>query len=86
VPDQGVVGPDSTTRSLPGAFLNIPYDVDFQSLYLAYIAGITAFGLRPRATLEIPGIRDRHDISYFSRARFKGLMTGGALCVYNRRA
>ena len=61
VPDQGVVGPDSTTRSLPGAFLNIPYDVDFQSLYLAYIAGITAFGLRPRATLEIPGGARRLD-------------------------
>ncbi len=26
------------------AFLNIPYDEAFQSLYLAYIAGITAFG------------------------------------------
>jgi len=38
-----------------GAFLNIPYDSRFQSLYLAYIAGLTAFGLVPRATLEIPG-------------------------------
>ena len=61
MPDQGVVGPDSATRRLPGAFLNIPYDVDFQSLYLAYIAGITAFGLRPRATLEIPGGARRLD-------------------------
>jgi hypothetical protein len=61
VPDQGGVGPDSTTRSLSGAFLNIPYDVDFQSLYLAHIAGITAFGLRPRATLEIPGGARRLD-------------------------
>jgi hypothetical protein len=39
-------------------FLNIPYDKKFERLYLAYIAGISAFGLVPRATLEIPtGIR-----------------------------
>jgi hypothetical protein len=35
-------------------FLNIPYDQKFESLFLAYIAGITAFGLVPRAALEIP--------------------------------
>ena len=35
-------------------FLNIPYDGRFESLLLAYIAGISAFGFSPRATLEIP--------------------------------
>jgi hypothetical protein len=35
-------------------FLNIPYDDGFENLLLAYIAGITAFGFVPRATLEIP--------------------------------
>ena len=35
-------------------FLNIPYDSAFEKLYLAYIAGLSAFGLIPRATLEIP--------------------------------
>ena len=35
-------------------FLNIPYDDDFENLLLAYIAGISAFGFIPRATLEIP--------------------------------
>ena len=35
-------------------FLNIPYDSAFENLYLAYIAGSNAFGLIPRATLEIP--------------------------------
>jgi hypothetical protein len=35
-------------------FLNIPYDSAFENLYLAYIAGLSAFGLIPRATLEIP--------------------------------
>jgi len=35
-------------------FLNVPYDSAFEKLYLAYIAGLSAFGLIPRATLEIP--------------------------------
>jgi hypothetical protein len=43
----------------PGAkkasvFLNVPYDERFENLFLAYIAGISAFGFAPRATLEIP--------------------------------
>lgn len=37
------------------AFINIPYDERYQDLYLAFIAGLTAFGLDPRATLEVPG-------------------------------
>lgn len=40
-------------------FLNIPYDDAFKNLYLAYIAGLSAFGLVPRATLEIPTSRRR---------------------------
>jgi len=43
----------------PGAFLNIPYDDKFQDLFLAYIAGVSAFGLVPRAALEIPGGQPR---------------------------
>jgi len=35
-------------------FLNLPYDARFRSLFLAYVAGTSAFGLIPRATLEIP--------------------------------
>lgn len=35
-------------------FLNIPYDEPFENLLLAYIAGVSAFGFTPRATLEIP--------------------------------
>ena len=38
-------------------FLNIPYDSHFHNLGLAYICAIASFGLVPRATLEIPGIR-----------------------------
>src|ERR1700681_1991787 len=43
------------------AFINIPYDDRFQDLYLAFIAGLTSFGLDPRATLEIPGGTRRLD-------------------------
>ena len=42
-------------------FLNIPYDRRFADLYLAYIAGTAAFGLIPRATVEIPGGQRRLD-------------------------
>jgi hypothetical protein len=41
------------------AFLNVPYDPRYESLYLAFVAGLCAFGLRPRATIEIPGGRRR---------------------------
>src|SRR5579872_1711900 len=46
---------------LKTAFINVPYDNRFQNLYLAFIAGLTAFGLDPRATLEIPGGTRRLD-------------------------
>jgi len=36
-------------------FLNLPYDAQFEPLFLAYIAGVSAFGLLPRTPLEIPG-------------------------------
>ena len=39
-------------------FLNIPYDPQFERLYLAYIVGLTVLGFVPRATLGIPsGVR-----------------------------
>ena len=48
-------------RKRGNVFLNIPYDQKFLSLYLAYISGISAFGLVPRATLELPGGERRLD-------------------------
>lgn len=48
-------------RAEPYVFLNIPYDRAFENLYLAYIAGLSAFGLIPRATLEIPTSQRRLD-------------------------
>lgn len=44
-----------------GVFLNIPYDRAFEPLYLAYIAGLCAFRLAPRAALQIPGGERRLD-------------------------
>lgn len=35
-------------------FLNIPYDPLYESLYLAFIDGLSGHGLVPRATIEIP--------------------------------
>jgi len=42
-------------------FLNIPYDAQFESLYLAFIAGLCGFGLIPHAVLEIPTSERRLD-------------------------
>jgi hypothetical protein len=46
-------------RERYSVFLNVPCDSEFENLYLAYIAGLSAFGLIPRATLEIPTSRRR---------------------------
>ncbi len=43
------------------AFINIPYDPGYEEHFLAYIAGIAAFGLNPRATLELTGGERRLD-------------------------
>jgi hypothetical protein len=36
-------------------FLNVPYDLEYEPLFLAFIAGLCAFGLTPRAAIELPG-------------------------------
>jgi hypothetical protein len=36
-------------------FLNIPYDEEFQSLYVAYIVGLCLLGLTSHIAAEIPG-------------------------------
>jgi hypothetical protein len=42
-------------------FLNVPYDRKFKNLYIAYIVGLTELGLKPTATLAIPGGEARLD-------------------------
>ena len=51
------------TKSFPNldVFLNIPFDEQFTELFIAYIAGLVALGLTPRASLEIPGGAARLD-------------------------
>ena len=39
------------------AFLNVPFDKQFEPLYLAFIAGVSGFGLTPQAVIQIPGRR-----------------------------
>src|SRR5579859_7939499 len=51
-------------QDVNSAFLNVPYDSRFNNLYLAYIAGVSAFGLVPRATVELPGGERRLDRIY----------------------
>lgn len=40
-------------------FLNFPFDDDYEPLYVALIAALTAFGFVPRTVLEIPPQKDR---------------------------
>lgn len=36
------------------AFLNAPYDKEFEPLFLAYLVGLRGFGIVPRATIQVP--------------------------------
>ena len=42
-------------------FLNVPYDGEFQPLFLAYLVGVRGFGLLPHAALEVPSIGPQID-------------------------
>ena len=42
-------------------FINVPYDDEYESLYLALISGLSGFGLIPQAVLQIPGSERRLD-------------------------
>ena len=41
-------------RRIESVFLNIPYDVAFERLYVAYLVGLTQLGFRINATLAVP--------------------------------
>jgi hypothetical protein len=41
-------------KRIESVFLNIPYDNEFEGLYIAYIVGLTQLGLRVNATLAVP--------------------------------
>ncbi len=42
------------SERIRAVFLNIPYDDQFEELYLAYIVGLTQLGLKINATLAVP--------------------------------
>jgi hypothetical protein len=44
----------ASRRHVDAIFLNIPYDKEFEDLYVAYIVGLTQFGLLINATLAVP--------------------------------
>lgn len=54
------------------AFINVPYDDEYEPLYLALISGLSGFGLIPRAVLEIPGSQRRLErlFSLMHRCRY----------------
>jgi hypothetical protein len=40
-------------------FLNVPFDNDYRSLFVALVTGVLAHGGKPRCVLELPASRDR---------------------------
>jgi hypothetical protein len=53
--------PRASADTRDAAFLNVPYDRRYERLYLAFIAGLSAFGLTPHATVELAGSQRRLD-------------------------
>ncbi len=44
----------ASRKRIDSVFLNIPYDKEFEDLYVAYIVGLTQLGLDVNATLALP--------------------------------
>ncbi|MGH8265438.1 MAG: hypothetical protein ACRET4_18335 [Steroidobacteraceae bacterium] len=40
-------------------FINLPFDSDYESLFLAMISGLVSLGLNPRSVVQISGSADR---------------------------
>lgn len=50
-----MVAPGSSAPVDPqSVFLNVPFDLEYSSLFIALIAGLTALGRTPRCVLEVP--------------------------------
>ncbi|HWG20899.1 MAG TPA: hypothetical protein VG225_10240 [Terracidiphilus sp.] len=67
-------------KRIESVFLNIPYDPSFESLYLAYVVGLTQLGLRVNLTLAVPnqgrlttiiGLIDDSDFSIHDLSRIQ---------------
>ena len=44
----------ASRKRIESVFLNIPYDKEFEDLYVAYIVGLTQLGLHVKAALAVP--------------------------------
>jgi hypothetical protein len=49
-----VSGPSALTINEQSVFLNVPFDPEYSSLFIALIAGLTALGRKPHCVLEVP--------------------------------
>ncbi len=67
-------------KRIESVFLNIPYDREFENLYLAYIVGLTQLGLHVNATVAVPnqgrletiiGLIDRSNFSIHDLSRIE---------------
>lgn len=67
-------------KRIQSVFLNIPYDNQFEDLYLAYIVGLTQLGLKINATLAVPNqgrldrivrLIERSDVSIHDLSRIE---------------
>jgi len=65
---------------IQSVFLNIPYDAQFENLYLAYIVGLTQLGLKINVTLAVPnqgrlerivGLIEKSDVSIHDLSRIE---------------
>lgn len=50
--------------SRPVAFINLPYHKRYEPVYLAFIAGVAAYGFNPTAAVHIPASRYQLDRIY----------------------
>lgn len=50
--------------SLPLAFINLPYHKRYERVYLAFIAGVAAYGFQPTAAVHSPASRYQLDRIY----------------------
>ena len=62
-------------KRIQSVFLNIPYDDQFEDLYLAYIVGLTQLGLNINATFAVPN-QGRLD-------RIVGLIEGSDVSIHD---
>ena len=64
--------PPSRTVARSDVFINVPFDSEYERLFLALIVGLTCLGLNPKCVLEVPGnnVRLRLLVELIARCPF----------------